>query len=120
RLRRGDELPAGSKTRTRASVLLENAFGQQVRDRFAAPRLVETEHMIEAAVLADDRNDMLDRRAGCARARGAVIGLRGCPDRRQCDERRGRQQRPRWSGRQHGLLLTVLAVLRWDDAPQPV
>jgi hypothetical protein len=50
-------------------VELDDALGEQVVDRLAGPvGHVSGEHVIEAAVLADDDDDVLDRRPGLVAA----------------------------------------------------
>ena len=52
-------------------VELDDALGEQVVDALAGPvRHVSGEHVIEAAVFADDDDDVLDRRAGFVAAAG--------------------------------------------------
>ena len=48
------------------AVLLDDALGQQVVDVLAVARLVGGEHVVERAVLTDDDDDVLDRRARAA------------------------------------------------------
>jgi hypothetical protein len=50
--------------RARCAVLVDDAFQQQVLNRFAVLRLVRGKEMVEGAVLADEHDDMLDGGAG--------------------------------------------------------
>lgn len=45
----------------RGAILIDDALGEQIPDLLIILRLVRTEDVIEAAIFADDVNDVLDR-----------------------------------------------------------
>ena len=59
------ELRSLCEARPRRSILLEDAPTEEIRDGLALFRFVEAEHVVKAAIFADDGNNMLDWRT-CA------------------------------------------------------
>jgi hypothetical protein len=98
--RGGDlELMRQAEIRTRRAVRLDDLLGQQVRHLLVRVlRHIGGEQMIEAAVFADDDDDVLDRRRrldGVDRLVG-IGGLHGIrkPDGRERRDRRADEQPP--------------------------
>ena len=77
-LARGRELLCFGEMRPRRAVRADDAFDQKVRNRIPARRNMGAVEVIEALVLADNDDDVLDR-AGCRRAIrcGTWIGAGG-------------------------------------------
>ena len=67
-----------AEMRPRRAVWADDAFDQKVRNRISARRNMGAVEVIEALVLADNDDDVLDR-AGCRRAIrcGSRIGAAG-------------------------------------------
>ncbi len=66
----------------------DDLLGEQIVDRFAAAGLVGREQMVEAAILADDHDDMLDGTIGPALAVPIAAPMNGLCERRVgADER---------------------------------
>ena len=82
--------------RPRAAIALNDALAQQVPDLLARGRHVGGKDVIEAAILADDDDEVFDRRAGLAARRS----LPGIGYRRTCRELEHRQ---RTEGDAHGF-----------------
>src|SRR5580692_1691068 len=78
-------LPVRPRNRHAGFVQLDDALREKVVHRFAFLRHVGCEHMVEAAVLADDHDDVLDRRSSPTLAARRGIHYRGAE--RQLRER---------------------------------
>src|SRR6202021_3216139 len=73
-LRRDRELLRQAEVRARRAVFVDDALGQQVGDGLSLTlRLVDTKGVIEAAVFADQDDDVLDRRRGLDAGGGLLV-----------------------------------------------
>ncbi len=60
-MRRHGKLRGASEIGSRRAIGIDDALGQEIRDRLPVPRNVSAEDMVEGAVLADENDDVLDR-----------------------------------------------------------
>ena len=63
------ELCSGAEVGARATILLDDAAGQEIVDTLTVTRFVDAEDMIKAAVFGDDHDHVLDRCRGLVQVR---------------------------------------------------